>query len=224
MAIKGLGFDIDGTLYNNLYMYLCTIPTFIKRPILAYHFGKNRAAIRAVRPISNFRRTQAEMVAKEMGIPETKARAMLQKLIYEDWVNRFKIIKPLKGLSDGLVELRRSGYKLGALSDFPVQKKLEFLGLEDWDCSFTSEETGYLKPHPEPFIELSKRLCLPPEEILYVGNSYSKDVEGASKVGMKTAYYSKCKKGGPAADITFRSYPELFDYIKNECGVKNSSS
>ncbi len=213
MGIKGIGFDIDGTLYNNMFMYICTIPSFIKHPRLVYHYSRARSRIREIRPVNNFRRTQAELVAESMGHSEVVVRAMIENKLYEDWENLFRIIRPFPGLKTGLVKLREAGLKLGVLSDFPVQNKLKFLGLEDWDCSFTSESTGYLKPHPEPFLELAKRLKLKPEEILYVGNSYEKDVLGAAAVGMKTAHISARKKPGSRADFTFSQYKELFDYI-----------
>ena len=214
MKIRGIGFDIDGTLYENAGMYICTIPSFLKHPRLMIHFGRARSEIRKIRPITNFRRTQAELVAKGMGVPEYKARAVIEKKLYEEWEYLFRIIRPLPGLREGLVELRESGFKLGVLSDFPVQNKLKFLGLEDWDCSFTSEKTNYLKPHPEPFLELARRLELEPGEILYVGNSYDKDVLGAKAVGMKTAHLTRCPKLGSEADFSFSRYRDLFSYIR----------
>lgn len=214
MKIKGIGFDIDGTLYNNIFMYICTVPSFLKHPRLVFHYGRARTEIRKIRPINNFRRTQARLVAESMGASEVEVRAKIEKKLYEDWEDKFRIIRPLKGLREGVAELRSSGYKLGVLSDFPVQNKLKFLGLEDWDCSFTSEATCYLKPHPEPFLELASRMGLKPEEILYVGNSYKKDVLGAAGVGMKTAHYASRPVSGGSADFTFSRYKDLFEYIK----------
>ena len=214
MKIKGIGFDIDGTLYNNIYMYLCTLPSFLKHPRLVIHYAGARNEIRKIRPISNFRRTQAGLVAAGMKIPEVKARAVIEKKLYDEWENLFRIIRPLEGLTEGVAALRADGFRLGVLSDFPVQNKLKFLGLEDWDCSFTSESTGYLKPHPEPFLELARRLDLEPQEILYVGNSYEKDVLGAASVGMKTAHLCRKPVRNSRADFSFRRYSDLFEYIK----------
>ena len=215
MSIKGIGFDIDGTLYANIGMYICTIPSFIRHPRLLIHFSRARSEIRNIRPVENFRRTQAGLVASGMGIPEYKARAVIEKKLYEEWESLFRIIKPFSGLHEGIAGLRAAGYRLGVLSDFPVQNKLKFLGLEDWDCSFTSEATNYLKPHPEPFLELARRLDLKPEEILYVGNSYEKDILGASAVGMKTAHLTRRKTPGSIADLSFSRYSELFNYIES---------
>ena len=50
MSIKGIGFDIDGTLYNNIFMYICTIPSFLMHPRLVWHYGRCRSEIRNIRP------------------------------------------------------------------------------------------------------------------------------------------------------------------------------
>ena len=213
MNIKGIGFDIDGTLYNNFFMYICSIPSFIKHPRLLWHFGKVRSEIRDIRPVENYRRLQAGLIAESMKKSEVEIRARVENHLYEDWEKSFRIIRPLPGIKEGLIKLRKEGYTLGVLSDFPVQNKLKFLGLEDWDCSFTSESTGYLKPHPESFIELARRMKLAPEEILYVGNSYSKDIVGAAGVGMKTAHFAPKAPSGSLADLTFSNYTDLFKFI-----------
>lgn len=51
----------------------------------------------------------------------------------------------------------------------------------------SSEESGMLKPAPEPFLDLAARLRLEPAQILYVGNSPSLDIAGAHGVGMDAA-------------------------------------
>ena len=150
-----------------------------------------------------------------MGLPEHVVRAKIEKLLYENWEKSFRIIRPFSGLKEVLDQLRSDGYILGVMSDFPVQNKLKYLGLEGWDCSFTSEQTNYLKPHPEPFLELARRMKLDPAEILYVGNSFSKDIKGASAVGMKTAYLYSGKKKADSADFTFTDYRRLYEYVKN---------
>ncbi len=214
MEIKAVGFDIDGTLYRNMMMYICSTPSFIKHPVLVSHFSKARKEIRNIRPIDDFRKVQTSLISASMGIPEDRVEAMIEKRLYKDWEETFKCIRPVKGVRQTLEKIKELGLGLGALSDFPVQNKLKYLGLDGyWDCEFTSEETGYLKPHPESFLLLAERLGVKPEEILYVGNSYSKDVEGAAAVGMKTAHFSLKKKDNSIADITFGRYSELYQYL-----------
>jgi len=77
-----------------------------------------------------------------------------------------------------------------------------------------SEETGALKPSPVPFLALADALGVSPDRMLYVGNSVSSDVQGASAVGMKTAcvVHPLALTAGyriPGADISFSSYRKL---------------
>ncbi|GIW56706.1 MAG: haloacid dehalogenase [Nitrospiraceae bacterium] len=53
-----------------------------------------------------------------------------------------------------------------------------------------SEEVGYLKPHPKLFEEATRRAGTAPEAILYVGDSYHTDVEGARRAGWQVAWYT----------------------------------
>lgn len=214
MSIKGIGFDIDGTLYSNKYLLLGTLPTFFKHPRLTYHFSFVRAKIRKIRPVVDFDLLQANLLASRMNISEEMALFYIRERLFKKWKSSFRVIKPLPGLVDCVEKLKKNSYKIGYLSDFPLQNKLNYLGLSGYTCAFTSENVNYLKPHPEPFIELAKRMNLEPKEILYVGNSYEKDIIGAYNVGMKTAHYSMIKNRNSIADITFHNYKNLYAEIK----------
>ena len=51
-----------------------------------------------------------------------------------------------------------------------------------------SGDFGCHKPCKEVFIEASKKIDLPCEEILFVGDTAETDIIGAQSVGMKTAW------------------------------------
>lgn len=50
--------------------------------------------------------------------------------------------------------------------------------------SLTPEEIGAAKPSPVPFIAISQRSNIPTSRILFIGDSYKHDVEGALNTGM----------------------------------------
>ena len=50
--------------------------------------------------------------------------------------------------------------------------------------SLGAGDVGTLKPSPVPFMAISQRSGVPPGRILFVGDSYEKDVLGAQAVGM----------------------------------------
>ena len=203
MDIDAVAFDIDGTLYPNSRMYLNSVLFSLTRLRFLYYFRQVRMRIRSVRPLSNFREAQAQILADLMHVPYEHARNRIERAIYSRWQRIFRHIRPYPYLSDFLLRLQSHGYAIGVMSDFPVGDKLAHLNLPQvWDCVISSEETGYLKPNPEPFLYLASSLGTVPERVLYVGNSYEYDIIGAFNVGMKTAHLARepfCLAGpGPA--------------------------
>lgn len=219
MAVKALGFDIDGTLYPNWMMILAGVPTIIIRPSLFLAFGRARRALRKNPETSSdlpFRERQAYVISEFINKDPKKIKAHLERDFYSLWEKSFRIIKPFHGMKEALLELTEQGYPLGALSDFPVGDKLSILGVEKlFSCAVSAEDAGYLKPHREPFMLLSEALGFPPEEILYIGNSYSKDILGAKAAGMKTALITNRPEIRPETDIQFRHYRELSSRISS---------
>ena len=214
MKIKAVGFDIDGTLYPNLSMYIRSFSSFFGHPRLVYHFGKVRKEIRKTEYSGNFRDNQAKLLGYSMKIPKDKAAYLIEQHLYQKWVHSFKGVTPFKTVRPVLLSLKREGLKLGALSDFPVEKKLDFLGLSDlMEIAFSSEETGHLKPHGAPFTNMISRFGVKPEEILYVGNSYKYDIIGAKKEGLRTAHLVKKPDPDSLADFSFHSFLDLRDWI-----------
>ena len=210
MKLGAVVFDVDGTLYPNRMMYTRSIPFFLKYPRLVLSFGRVRKKLREIRPVEDFYRLQAELLAEEMKIPREKAGNLVDKTIYRIWENVLKNVKIFPGLRELLHDLDTRGIKRALLSDFPIGKKMAILNLDvDWDMAASAEDVGYLKPNPEPFLYVADKLGLPVQRILYVGNHYQYDILGAGKVGMKTAHLSRGSRDGTVADFTFASYTEL---------------
>lgn len=213
MILRAIAFDIDGTLYPNWVMHLRSIPFFLSRPRLIWNFGRVRKDIRKQESITDFYQRQAEMLAERMRWTPEKAREVINRDFYGSWEKIFVQMKTFPGVRESLDAFREKGLKLAAMSDFPPGNKLSYLGLENlWDVIFSSQDTGYLKPHAQPFLETAKRLGEKPENILYVGNSYPYDVEGARAAGMVTAHIGKPRQKDPA-DFEFRHYGELRDFV-----------
>jgi len=214
MEIKAVGFDIDGTLYPNSSMYLRSLGSFLRHPGIYYHFGKIRKEIRKIDYIGDFREKQSMLLAYSMKIDQNKASEIMERYLYQKWHYIFKGVKPFKYVKPVLLSLKREGLLLGAMSDLPVQNKLDFLGLSDlMDLSFSSEDTGHLKPHSAPFTTMISRFGVKPGEILYVGNSYKYDILGAKKVGLRTAHLVRKPEPDSQADFSFHSFLDLRNWI-----------
>jgi len=229
-GIEGVAFDLDGTLYPNYRLNIRLIPFILKQWRLLSAFGKARIIIRneqtnGIIQKIDFYKYQAELTAEKLGVPAESLKEEVNRLIYRGWEPLFKNIKLFKNAKETLTDLYKAGYKLGLLSDFPPDTKLEYLGLSgndpgsfEWDAIHCSEHCGALKPHPLSFIKLAETMALPPEKILYVGNSLSYDVTGAAGAGMKTAWIKSRFSPGygkkePKPDFSFYNYRQLHNFM-----------
>lgn len=227
MAFRAIGFDIDGTLYPSWRLNLALAGMAVRNYRCLKVFGRVRHELRqlartpeyqAAPPagIQAFHHFQAGLAARRLGIDPETARVRIEEFFYQVIPESFNRIRPFPELRDTLRRLKTAGLKLGALSDFPGERKLELLGLSDlFDVVMTSEETGFLKPDPRPIRILAERLGVEPRDLLYVGNSAAYDVGGAKSAGAASAYVLSLlggrKDGG--ADYRFRRYPDLADWI-----------
>jgi putative hydrolase of the HAD superfamily len=225
-GIEGVAFDLDGTLYPNYRLNIKLMPFILKEWRLLLAFGKARTIIRkeqetASLPQSDFYKHQAEVVAGILDVNPQPLQEKIDKLIYKGWEPLFKTVKPYKNAAQTLDALRKAGYKLALMSDFPPETKLEYLKLTGfWDTVHCSEGYGVLKPHLLPFKELAAAMSLPCEKILYVGNSRPYDIAGAAKAGMKTAWIKSALFPGsgfkkPIPDFSFSNYRQLHDFMIN---------
>jgi putative hydrolase of the HAD superfamily len=224
--IEGVAFDLDGTLYPNYRMNIRLIPFILKEWRLVIAFGRARNIIREEQetnllPPDSFYQRQSVLAAKILCAPQELIMEKINRLIYDGWEPLFKTIRLFRRVEETLAALQKGGYKLGLLSDFPPEKKLENLGISGiWNAVICSERCGVLKPHPLPFAKLAGAMDMPPEKILYVGNSRPYDVAGAQKAGMKTAWIKSPLFPGrglkkPLPDFVFSDYRQLYDFMLN---------
>jgi putative hydrolase of the HAD superfamily len=225
--IDAIAFDIDGTLYPNRSLYRLLGPFLLKNARFFAEFGEVRREIRLWQEAhpgevhEDFFAWQADLLAARIGSTAEAVRTRLDETVYFGWKPLFGRIKPFPDVEAAFAAFRSAGLKIGILSDFLPAQKGELWGLLPLcDVVLGSEETGALKPSPVPFRTLAAKLGLPPERVLYVGNSVKSDVRGAAAVGMKTA----CIVGPVArafgrapreADISFVSYRQLTRIVLN---------
>lgn len=195
MKSKVVCFDIDGTLYPKWVTDLKLVRSFFPSPLLALRYQRFRKEVRKNQEVKvspenqyGFRLHQAKWLSRgrsEKDIERTMQRLELQ--FYDSWRSSFAYLKPFPYIREAMADLRSRGIRIAALSDFPIHHKLQALGVEDLvEFSACTEESGYLKPHPAPFGYICTAMGVEPQEVVYVGDSCRKDMEGASRVGMRT--------------------------------------
>ena len=213
--IEAIAFDIDGTLYSDMSLYIRILPYFLKRLPFFLAYNRARKILHRTAPLADFYEYQARLLAEELKISSQDAKKMIQENVYDGMKPFFKKIKAFKGVHVLFEECKKRNIKIGILSDFPPEQKGDIWGLAPMcDVIMGSEECGALKPSIYTFGSFAKALNVLPEKILYVGNSIRADINGAKKAGMKTAYIMPVwrkilNKKLAQADISFKNYRQL---------------
>jgi 2-haloalkanoic acid dehalogenase type II len=82
-----------------------------------------------------------------------------------------------------------------------------------FDLVLSSEDVRVIKPDPEIFLQLAKRMKKKPARVLYVGDNPIPDVLGPARAGMKVAWLNRTEmrkpRKVPHPDVRVRSLAEL---------------
>ena len=111
---------------------------------------------------------------------------------------------PVGLLTNGFAEVQEK-----KLDQFPVLR-------ERSETLVICEDVGALKPDPEVFDHATDAAGVPYDGVLYVGDSYRSDVEGAQPVGWRVAWYARNGTNGHSTNdrgFVFSDWAELRDRL-----------
>ncbi len=107
-------------------------------------------------------------------------------------------------LTNGFAEIQRAKFdRFPELSD-----RAEVLVI--------SEEVGFMKPNPRIFAHAAEAAGTPAETILYVGDSYTSDVQGALGAGWQIAWFTRQKPAEDNPVFRFQHWGELIKRLLDE--------
>ncbi len=107
---------------------------------------------------------------------------------------------PVGVLTNGFAEVQAK-----KLDQFPILR-------EQSDSIVICEDVGVLKPDPKVFEHATEQAGVEANEVLYVGDSYRSDVEGAQPVGWRVAWYTRNGTNGQSTNdcgFTFADWTTL---------------
>ncbi len=222
--IKAICYDIDGTFYPKWKMHVRLVWASIFNLRFALRYNELRRKIRKedgkqdLPPLSydEIGKRGAKFIYNDDSPSSTKKfRKEEGKVFHNSFDRTYMKIKPSEGVIDALKAAKREGMRMAALSDFPLGIKLRALGIEKYfEFAISSEDIGRFKPAKTPFIVMQDMLELRPEEILYVGDSYEKDIQGAKNAGMYTCLiFSKKKKSYSEVDVFAKNWEEFKNLV-----------
>jgi HAD superfamily hydrolase (TIGR01509 family) len=198
-SLEAVIFDVDGTLYrqSSLRRAMATrlVRAHLTRPVLG---------MRTFRALEAYRKAQEHLRDSGGGPYEDLAEVQLRVACersgsereflgtcVERWMEREPLDLLAPRIRPGLIEFlsacRSRSFKLGVLSDYPAQAKLEALGLAgqfDLVMSAQAPEIGVFKPDPRGLVVVAARLGVRPERCLYVGDRVGVDDAAAAAAGM----------------------------------------
>ena len=111
-----------------------------------------------------------------------------------------------------LTTLKDKNYRLAVLSnnDSRLRSVLRELQVDHlFEHLFISSELGFEKPQREIFQAVEETLQVNPQEIMHLGDSYSRDYLGAQESGWNPVLYGSDTQ----AKVQIKKFPELLNLL-----------
>jgi|GEM_PF-1260025 len=182
--IKAIGFDLDGTLYQNPPdMTNWLAKELVKK--VATHLGKQYDEVEEEYLARREKYRGNTLTLNSFGLD---GEQVFQQLF--DEVPMEKYIQREAELTRLMARLQKR-FKLFVISNGTrrqIVKKMKYMGLSTKlfkPLIACYDHEGWMKPQPAAFLSALEELELSPEEVVYVGDRRSTDIEGAQGVGMK---------------------------------------
>ena len=190
-SIRGIIFDVDGTLYEQkavrLGMALLLFRFYLLHPWRIRELW-GLALFRKIRENRHFLAVpmpeQIAAVSKKIGLPAERLQGTIQKWMFE---------KPLPLIAKHarqpvltfLHRMQTEGKRIIIYSDYAPEEKLQVLGIVP-DAVFFPGKAGInaLKPSREGMQSILRAVSLPAEQLLFLGDREEKDGESARMVGI----------------------------------------
>ena len=201
-SYKAVLFDVDGTLYMQNRL----------RPVLAARLAKyyllHPLRLKELLILIKYRSVRESWTRILDALPYgSQASASMETLQYRYtadclntspdrvketvfyWMHRYPLpFLPKyqdKRLIDILCYLQKQSLFIAAYSDYPPQDKLKMLHIApDFIFSSSDPDINCMKPNPDAVYAILKRLDLTSEDVLMIGDRYSKDGLAAQNTGM----------------------------------------
>jgi HAD superfamily hydrolase (TIGR01549 family) len=201
MSIQAILFDLDGTLLRMntdefIEAYVKKLSTYVAHVVDPHAFAKQLMASTGEMIQNKEGHLTNKQVFDAHFYPKLESAEKLIPLIDHFYDAEFPKLQELTSSHDFTSNLIREaeeqGYRLAVATNplFPrsaIHQRIEWAGLspEDFEWITIYEESHYTKPHGDYYLEIAKKLNLPPEACLMVGNDVQEDL-AASKIGMQT--------------------------------------
>ena len=223
--IQAVIFDLDNTLMDFMKMKSMSIDAAIHGMIEAgmdIDFSLSKKNIYKIYDSKGYEYQEVfdDFIIEECGqlIHKYQAAAIVS---YKKIKDATMVLYP--NVNSTLIRLSKMGLKLGVVTDAPNREawiRLYSLKMHHlFDSVVALDDTGSRKPSPEPFKKISNLLNISSNKILMVGDWPERDVIGAKKLNMKTAFAKYGDMFGTlesGADYDLNDISEIIDIVEKE--------
>jgi putative hydrolase of the HAD superfamily len=191
MIYKAVIFDLFGTLVDNFTLpeyegilkemaFILNTPENEFRKLWSASFNDR------VTGVHGDQRDSIAYICRSLGITVSTTQVDRAFGVRLDYSARF-LMKPKSGAIETLTNLRNDGYKTGLISD--CTGEVPFLWQETpfsllFDAAIFSCKARIKKPDPRIYYMATDKLGVEPRDCIYIGDGSSKELTGASNVGM----------------------------------------
>ncbi len=230
--IKAVIFDLDNTLYSyddcNRYAFEALSGYMAKYGVIPETFQQEfyaaREEVKNRLPYDfaarHNRILYCQRCAERLGLNPFSCALDMYRMYWDSFLAKAKLYDNADKV---LHYLKENSIKIGICTDMTAQiqfRKIQQLGIEKLiDSMVSSEEAGAEKPSGKIFSLMLEKLNVSPEECVYVGDDYHRDIQGADAAGMKTVYFSSdCTKD----TFRCRNYDEMMDFLRQLLRERNT--
>ncbi|MBI3329752.1 MAG: HAD family hydrolase [Nitrospinae bacterium] len=205
-AVKGIGFDVFGTLVlQEGYSLEQSVETLVDSLLASGLHLEKDPFVQAYRDVNRRLFAQSVQDGREthnrfwvagalqaLGHAVDASDPRIDGAVDAYFAPFIESCRLIPGTGE-MLETLVGTHRLGLVSNFThppaLYRILERLNLRRFfQVILISGSLGIRKPHPMIFGELSDRMGLPPEEIMYVGDELRSDIVGAHSAGMRTVW------------------------------------
>lgn len=222
-VVRGVLFDVDGTLYHQRPLQAFMAAELLTLPFSASPAQARRryVALRAYRAAQEQLRWEgvADPALAQLSVAAERSGLAIGEV--EELVDTWMFRRPLKylrlvrrrGLDELLASMASAGVRVGVLTDYPADAKLEALGFGGrFDPVLCAQDPAIkaFKPDPRGFLRACEIWGLEPSEVLVVGDRADVDAAGAAAAGMPCVIVGGTRSSNAAATSgSVRSMDEL---------------
>lgn len=130
-------------------------------------------------------------------MPEENTSEDLEHALRNALITEARSTKLLPGVKRILAFFQACGYTLGLVSNASTYHKeplYDFNLARFFDTVVFSCDVGYAKPHLEIYLIACQRLGVSPQDVVFVGDSYTLDVDAPLQLGMQALHVSKSER------------------------------